>query len=413
MKIFHLSDLHIGKMLNGYSLLENQRAVLSQIVCEAKKRRPDVILLCGDIYDRSIPTGEAHKLLDHFLAELSQIEPKIPVLIIAGNHDSPERLSYADAFLEKHQIYISVMPPGKKTEYLKKVTLKDEYGPVHFYLLPFLKPGYVKNLKNEMYAEQKENAPGDGEDPSDGGKNTDEPLDSTYEAAVRLVIERENIDFSQRNVILSHQFYAGNGQKIESCESEQSVIMAGGLDRISADVLKGFDYAALGHIHKSQRAGSETIRYCGTPYKYSISEEHHKKSITVVELGEKGTKPDISFLPLRGIQDVRRIRGTLEEVLAGAQEENRRDFVSVTLTDEKEPYLFREKLEEVYDHLLEVRVDNSRTREKLQDDTEEVTVLRPLEAFAQFYEIMRGRPMEEEERGVMERIIKKEEEECL
>lgn len=392
MKIFHLSDLHIGKVLNGHSLLENQRAVLNQIIEEAKKHRPDVILLCGDIYDRTVPAGEAYKLLDRFLADLSEIEPKIPVCMIAGNHDSPERLSYGETFLEKHQIYVSVMPPQTEEAYMKKVTLYDEYGPVSFYLLPFLKPGYVRQLaKSEKDAEE---------------QNID-----SYESAVRLVLERENIDFDQRNVILSHQFYAGSGQNVETCESEQSVIMAGGLDRISAEVLMDFDYAALGHIHGSQKAGADHIRYCGTPYKYSVSEEHHSKSITVVTLKEKDSEPEISFLPLYGLQDVRQIRGTLEEVLAWAGEHNRRDFVSVTLTDEQEPYHFREQLEEIYDHLLEVRIDNSRTREKLMDETEEVQVLRPMEAFEQFYEIMTGRPMEEEERTVVERIIESEKEE--
>lgn len=417
MKLFHLSDLHIGKLLNGYSLLENQRVVLEQIVREAKKHRPDVILLCGDIYDRTVPAGEAYKLLDEFLVQLSEIEPKIPVLIIAGNHDSPERLSYAEAFLEKHQIYVSVMPPQTETEYLKKVILTDEYGPVHFYLLPFLKPGYVRGLKSHV----PENHPYNlfeysvqtlpGNDSENLVLRLRKADNDNYESAVRLVLERENIDFSERNVILSHQFYAGRGHEIETCESEQSVIMAGGLDRISAEILEEFDYAALGHIHGSQRAGAEHIRYCGTPYKYSISEEHHSKSITVVTLKEKGSSPQISFLPLSGIQDVRRLKGTLEEVLAQAKEESRHDYVSVTLTDEQEPYHFREQLEEVYDHLLEVRIDNSRTREKLTDSMEEVQVLQPLTAFEQFYETMLGRPMEVQEREIMERIIEKEKEE--
>lgn len=408
MKIFHLSDLHIGKILNGYSLLENQQVVLNQIVQEAKKHRPDVILLCGDIYDRTVPAGEAYKLLDEFLVNLSDIEPKIPVLIIAGNHDSPDRLSYAESFLEKHQIYVSVMPPQTKKEYLKKVTLTDEYGAVHFYLLPFLKPGYVRGLNCNV----SENACGLEENDSENSveKLRKNAIDN-YESAVQMVLDRETIDFGERNVILSHQFYAGRGHEIETCESEQSVIMAGGLDRISAEVLENFDYAALGHIHGSQRTGAEHIRYCGTPYKYSISEEHHNKSITVVTLKEKGSEPEISFLPLRGIQDVRRLKGTLKEVLEQAKEESRHDYVSVTLTDEQEPYHFREQLEEVYDHLLEVRIDNSRTRKKLTGEMEAVQVLQPLAAFEQFYETMLGRPMDEQERTVMESIIEQEKEE--
>lgn len=385
MKLFHLSDLHIGKNLNGYSLSENQEAVLAEIVRAAQKERPDVILICGDIYDRTVPAGEAYKVFDHFLEQLSDLEPAIPVLIIAGNHDSPERLSYAGAFLEKHHIYISVMPPVEQGEYMRKITLEDNWGPVHFYLLPFLKPGYVRGL-------------------------TEDEIDS-YESAVRLVLEREQIDQRERNVLLSHQFYAGKGVDPDTCESEQSVMMAGGLDRVSAELLAGFDYAALGHLHGAQRVGCESVRYCGTPYKYSTSEEHHKKSITVVELKEKGREPEITFIPLSGIQDVRRIRGALTELIALAGGSVCHDFVSVTLTDEEEPYHFREQLEEWYDHILEVRVDNARTREKLMEEVEEVRALQPMEAFARFYEAVRHTSLSQAEQEIMEQIMEEVREE--
>lgn len=385
MKIFHLSDLHIGKTLNGYSLQGIQRGVLGQIAKAVGEERPDVILLCGDIYDRTVPAGESYKVFDGFLEELSCISPAVPVLVIAGNHDSPDRLSYAGTFLEKHHIHISVMPPQVPGEYLKKITLYDQYGPVHFYLLPYLKPGYVRGVLEEE--------PGD------------------YETAVSKVLERESLNKGERNVLLSHQFYVGESREAETCESEQSVLMVGGLDKISSSVLKEFDYAALGHLHGSQQAGSSHIRYSGTPYKYSVSEEHHKKSITVVELEQKGAEPKIGFLPLAGVQDVRSLRGSLGEVLLAATMENRHDFVSVTLTDEEEPYLFREQLEEVYDHLLEVRVDNTRTREKLADVTEEVSAMKPGEAFETFFETVLKRPMDEAERAVMERIIQEEKEE--
>ncbi|CUX56765.1 Nuclease SbcCD subunit D [Clostridium sp. C105KSO15] len=386
MKIFHLSDLHIGKQLNGYSLKENQEAVLNQIVDYAASQYPDVILICGDIYDKTAPSGEAYTMFGNFLEALSGIKPEITVLIIAGNHDSPERLSYASAFLERHRIHLSVFPPRNQEEYLKKVVLRDENGPVNFYLLPFLKPGYVRQLFLD-------NQP-------DG-----------YESAIRAVLERETIDAGERNILLSHQFYTAGSKDPETCESEQAVIMAGGLDRVDASVLSGFDYIALGHIHGSQKVGKASVRYCGTPYKYSVSEENHKKSVTVVNIGKKGDEPELEFLPLNGIQDVRRERGTLSEILKRATEENRHDFVSVTLTDEEEPYRVRERLEEVFDHMLELRVDNERTRHKRLEEGETVPVLKPLEAFRQFFKAVRGEEMTMEEEQAMERIVQEAKEE--
>ncbi len=380
MKIFHLSDLHIGKQLNGYSLRENQEAVLCQILNYASEEHPDAILICGDIYDKTVPSGEAYTIFSNFLISISQIKPRIPVLIIAGNHDSPERLSYAGPFLEKHSIHVSAFLPGSSEEYLKKVVLEDEYGPVNFYLLPFLKPGYIRPLFED-------NQP------------------AGYESAVKAVLEREQIDFKQRNILLSHQFYGSGGKDPETCESEQAVIMAGGLDRVDISVLPDFDYVALGHIHGSQKVGGRRIRYCGTPYKYSVSEEFHKKSVTVVKIGEKGEEPELEFLPLKGFQDVRRERGSLAELLERAEDKNRHDFVSITLTDEEEPYRVRERLEEVYSHILEIRVDNQRTRQKLLERAEEVPVLKPLEAFRQFYKAVKGKDMTVEEEEAMERIV--------
>ena len=386
MKIFHLSDLHIGKQLNGYSLKENQEKVLNQIVDYAAAQQPDAVLICGDIYDKTAPSGEAYTMFGNFLEALSGIKPEITVLIIAGNHDSPERLSYASAFLERHRIHLSVFPPRNQEEYLKKVVLRDENGPVNFYLLPFLKPGYVRQLFPD-------NQP-------DG-----------YESAIRAVLERETIDAGERNILLSHQFYTAGSKDPETCESEQAVIMAGGLDRVDASVLSDFDYIALGHIHGSQKVGKTSVRYCGTPYKYSVSEENHKKSVTVVNIGKKGDEPELEFLQLNGIQDVRRERGTLSEILKRATEENRHDFVSVTLTDEEEPYRVRERLEEVFDHMLELRVDNERTRHKRLEEGETVPVLKPLEAFRQFFKAVRGEEMTMEEEQAMERIVQEAKEE--
>ena len=395
MKLFHLSDLHIGKLLCGYSLKENQERVLSRIVAYAQEEHPDAILICGDIYDKSAPSGEAYVMFDRFLEALSEIRPRIPVFIIAGNHDSPERLSYASAFLEKHSIYLSVFPPVREDEYLKKITLEDEYGPVDFYLLPFLKPGWLRPLLPEESA-------------------------FSYEEAVRFLLSREKIDPGRRNVILSHQFYTAGQSEPETCDSEVAVAMAGGLDRIDISVLDAFDYAALGHLHGSQKVGRMSARYCGTPYKYSVSEEHHHKAVTVVELGEKGEEPQLRFLPLSGLQDVRRLRGTLDEVLAAAESAAPspsavqpsvsgvcHDFVSVTITDEQEPYRIRERLEERYDHLLELRVDNARTRARMAESgTENDPAPEPMEAFRQFYETVNHTPLPEEGERIMKRLIR-------
>ena len=395
MKLFHLSDLHIGKLLCGYSLKENQERVLSRIVTYAQEEHPDAILICGDIYDKSAPSGEAYVMFDRFLEALSEIRPRIPVLIIAGNHDSPERLSYASAFLEKHSIYLSVFPPVREDEYLKKITLEDEYGPVDFYLLPFLKPGYLRPLLPEGSA-------------------------FSYEEAVRFLLSREKIDSGRRNVILSHQFYMAGQSEPETCDSEVAVAMAGGLDKIDISVLDAFDYAALGHLHGSQKVGRLSARYCGTPYKYSVSEERHHKAVTVVELGKKGEGPQLRFLPLSGLQDVRRLRGTLEEVLEAAESAAPspsagqpsvsgvcHDFVSVTITDEQEPYRIRERLEERYDHLLELRVDNARTRARMAESgTENDPAPEPMEAFRQFYETVNHTPLPEEGERIMKRLIR-------
>lgn len=387
MKLFHISDLHIGKQLNGYSLKENQEAVLSMIVQAAREHRPDAVLICGDIYDKSMPSGEAFTVFDRFLNGLAAIEPRIPVLIIAGNHDSPERLQFAKRFLEQAQIYLSVMPPGVSGEHLRKIVLRDAYGPVNFYLLPFLKPGYVRHLSMR----------GEGFD--------------GYESALRSVLEAEEIDWEQRNVLLSHQFYVAKGQETKVCDSEQAVITVGGLDHIHASLVEDFDYVALGHLHGSQQIGSGHIRYCGSPYKYSVSEERQEKGILMVRLGAKGEAVKVEVIPLHGIQDVRQERGTLEEVLHRAEEKNRHDFVSIVITDEREPGYLREQLEEVYDHMLELRIDNARTRSRLLESGEEIPVLQPMEAFSRFYQAICHSAMTEKEERVMSRLIEEAKEE--
>lgn len=385
MKFFHLSDLHIGKQLHYYNLKENQRAILQQIINRAEEYRPDAILICGDIFDKSVPSAEAYTIFDEFLNKLADIKPQIPVLMIAGNHDNPQRLSYAGAFLEKHGIYVSVLPPQKEEEHIRKVELQDEWGKVNFYLLPFLKPGYVRHLFQE-------------------GVVTD------YNSAIRELLHRDGIDKEQipmeeRNVLLSHQFYVNGKEQPQVCDSEQWTAQVGGLDSVEASFVEHFDYVALGHIHGAQKVRNSHIRYCGTPLKYSVSEEKHEKSITLVTLEEKGTEPVIEIIPLLPMQEVRTEKGLLSEILERATEENCHDFISVTITDEKEPYHPREQLEEKYDFILELRVDNQRTRAFAELPENEEFQMSPLEVFHSFYQDMRGQTMSEEEEIWLKRIL--------
>lgn len=383
MKIFHISDLHIGKHLHMHNLAQDQAYILHEIVEKAKEYRPDTIVVAGDIYDKSIPSGEAYRLFDTFLDELAQIEPVIPVLIIAGNHDHAERLQYASGFMERHQIYISVMPPQAEEEYLKKITLTDEHGEVDFYLFPFTKPGYVRNLLGNAQ-------------------------ELTYESAYAGVLAREQIEESKRNVLVAHQFFITQGQKTQTCDSEQLSLLVGGIDAIDTSVVSAFDYVAAGHIHGAQNLAQGKVRYCGTPLKYSVSEEKHHKSITMITLGKKGTEPLLELIPLEPLRDVRRIKGTLAELLSqvnGKQE----DYVSITLTDEKEPYRPKDSLDEVYTHILEIALDNSRTRairNSIYEQEEESQMQKsPLEEFRDFYEMMQQQPLSAIEEQALAEIM--------
>lgn len=384
MKFFHLSDLHIGKHLYYYSLLEDQRYVLNQVLKAAKREKPDAILLSGDIYDKQLPSAEAVKILDWFLTELSHRSPKITVLVIGGNHDSGERLEFARELLGKNGVHIAGVPGREKEEMVRQITLEDAYGEVHFYLLPFTKPAYVRSRLSSGNQDQNEG---------------EEKIDS-YEEAVAALLRRIPLNQQDRNVLLSHQFYVAGGQNPETCDSE--IRMVGGVDQVDVRVLEGFDYAALGHIHRAQKIGKEVYRYAGTLLKYSVSEEKHQKSFTMVNLGEKGEAPKIQQIPVEPLRDLKVLRGTLQEVLE--RKDAAHDFVSITLTDEEEPYLPKERLELVFDHILEIRIDNARTR-KILDFYEEEEVEEDLFAsFETFFALTQGREMSGAEQEEMKKV---------
>ena len=378
MKIFHISDLHIGKQLHYYNLREEQEDMLEKIILAAEAHEPDVMVIAGDIYDKSAPSAEAYEIFNQFLNRLTRLPKPMPVLLIAGNHDNASRLSYASAFLENSQIYISAKAPGLG-EYLKKITVQDAYGDVNFYLLPFIRPRDVRQLFEEGVV-------------------------TSYDTAVAAVLNRETIDDTKRNVLVAHQFFVAGTAEPERCDSEQNYIAVGGIDSVDICHVQNFDYAALGHIHGAQKMGAEHIRYSGTPLKYSVSEARHQKGITMVTLQEKGVPLQIEQLPLTPLHDVRKLEGTLEELLH-LDHAPLEDYVSITLKDEDGLYRPKDQLEERYRRILEVRLDNTRIRHKLAHTMSSEEHLTPFEAFQAFYQEMNGQPVSEEEARVIADVI--------
>ncbi|MGY3665637.1 MAG: exonuclease SbcCD subunit D [Roseburia sp. 1XD42-69] len=378
MKFFHISDLHIGKQLHHYSLREEQRHILESILYLAERERPDALLLAGDIYDAGVPSGEAVELFDFFLTSLCRKVPNISVFVIAGNHDSGKRISFASDILARQKVYMAGLPPMEEGEFLRKVVLEDSWGKVNFYLLPFTKPSHLRKFRKEPF--------------------------SSYEEALKFLLERETVNREERNVILSHQFYTSSGRKPQQSDSE--TISVGGIDQVDISILKDFDYGALGHIHRPQNMG-KFIRYCGTPLAYSVSEADQEKTVTMVTMEGKGKEPVIDELPLTPMRRVRKLKGRLYEILDLAQGSIVEDFVSIMLTDEIEAYEPMEELKEMYHRILELGVDNKRTRDAMDISFEEVEEMEPLCAFLSFFREMRGRDITEEERSLAEKVILK------
>lgn len=339
MKFFHLSDLHIGIKLYNHDLLEDQKFVLGQIVDLAGKEKPDAIVIAGDIYDKAIPPVEAVGVFDHFVRALRKTAPDVAIMMISGNHDSAPRVNLYRKILEEQKIHMIGLPPQCPEEHIEKVTLRDEWGNVNFYLLPFVKPSMVKQIT--------------------GTEENGNLL--SYQDSLKRMLEREEINKEERNVCVSHQFYLPSGtdaQQVQRMDSE--ICTVGNIDQVSTEVLKAFDYCALGHIHKPMKVGREEIRYCGTPMQYSISEAGQQKAVLMVELEEKGTYR-VTPLPLRPLHEVRIIKGELQEVLQQECE----DYVSVILTDRMDLDVceMQDRLYAAFPNLLEIR----RERERVTD----------------------------------------------
>lgn len=373
MKLFHLSDLHIGKRVNEFSMIEDQKYILTQILYAADQEKPDGILISGDVYDRTIPTAEAVQVFDAFLTRLS--EQKIPVFIISGNHDSAERLAFGSSLMGKSGIYFSKVYDGT----VEKIPMQDAHGTVWIYLLPFLRPSTIRHALPERAEEVQSVAD-----------------------AVRIALEQTKIDEKERNVLLAHQFVTG----AKRCDAEE--LQVGDVDQIPAELFASFDYVALGHIHSPQKVGRETVRYCGAPLKYSFSEAVQEKSITVVELKEKGCV-DLRTIPLKPLHDLRKIRGTYLEVTAKSFYENRdcEDYLQVTLTDEEDVPDGMAKLRTIYPNLMRLEYDNKRTRSNAEvRAAERVEEKSEQELFQEFYELQNNQPMTEVQEQFVEELLR-------
>lgn len=384
MKLIHLSDLHLGKRVNEYSMLEDQEYILKKILGVIDEERPDGVIIAGDVYDKSVPSAEAVQLFDEFLVSLAK--RRLEVFVISGNHDSPERIAFGSRIMDASGIHMSPVYDGK----IRPISLQDKYGPVDIYLLPFIKPAHVRRFHEDREI-------------------------VTYTDAVSVAIEDMHLDPTRRNVLVTHQFVTG------AARSESEEISVGGSDNVDAEVFDDFDYVALGHIHSPQNCGSERIRYCGTPLKYSFSEAKDQKSVTIVELAEKGSlevstaeTPRKGRLAIRTAElvpkrDMVELRGTYEELTLKSFYEGtswQEDYVHITLTDEEDVPDAIGKLRIIYHNLMKLDYDNKRTRAGVQvTGVADVENRTPLELFEDFYELQNNQPMSEEQIALARALI--------
>ena len=372
MKFIHLSDLHLGKRIYETSLIEDQQYILGQILNIIDEEKPDGVLIAGDIYDKSFQPVDAMKLFDDFLNELHN--RSLSIFIISGNHDSADRVAFASQIMSNQKIHLAPAYQGK----IHSIDLKDDYGSLHIYMLPFVKKALVKSLY------------------------PDEPIETTTDA-LKCVIDHTELNENDRNVLIAHQFVTG------SAASGSEEYTVGGADNVDAYVFDVFDYVALGHIHGPQYVSRETIRYCGTPLKYSFSEVNHEKSVTMVELREKGNT-EVRTIPLTPLRDMRDIKGTYYDLMSKEEYQNTNcdDYIRAILTDENDVPDAIARLRTVYPNILTLDYDNQRTRQKV-DFTEAADIEKktPYDLFAEFFEQRNGRPMDTNQEKLVKELIQK------
>lgn len=371
----HLADLHLGKRVNGFSMMEDQEYILNRILEIMEEEQPDGLLIAGDVYDKTIPPAEAMRRMDDFLTAVA--EKHVPVFLISGNHDSAERVAFGHQLMQGSGIWISPVYDGT----IRHHTLGDRWGEVNIYLIPFLRPSVVRSFFPDVEIED-------------------------YTDALRTIIEDLQVDTSRRNVVLAHQFVTAAGALPETCDSEQ--LSVGGLDRVDGSVFSPFDYTALGHLHGPQRVGSETIRYAGSPLKYSFSELHQKKSVTVAELRAKG-ETEIRQIPLQPRREMIELRGTFEEILEEARKkgEPQTDYYHMILTDETDVVDALSRLREYYPNIMLLDYDNRRTRsQKEVEQLDRVEERTPGELFAALYEQQNGQEMDSDRKEYLDGLIR-------
>lgn len=373
MKLMHLSDLHLGKRVNGFSQIPDQVHILYEILAVVQNQAPDAVLICGDVYDKSVPSAEAVELFDSFLSQLAGLGPD--VFIISGNHDSAERIAFGGRLFAASRVYVSPVYDGTVTTIEKS----DEFGPVQFHLLPFIKPAHVRPHFPEANI-------------------------TSYTDAVRSALGGIDLADGKRHVLLTHQTVTG----AERSESEELSI--GGTDNVDAEIFAGFDYVALGHLHRPQNVGTPSIRYCGTPLKYSFSESAHQKSVTIAELRHKGDLT-VTAIPLAPLRDMKELKGTYAELTARdfyAGTDYPSCYLHITLTDEDDIPEALGKLRAIYPYIMKLSYDNTRTR--LQQNPLETAAQpesSPLELFELLYEKQNNQPMTDEQAEFVRRLMEK------
>ncbi|MGN0598941.1 MAG: exonuclease SbcCD subunit D [Oscillospiraceae bacterium] len=371
MKLMHLSDLHIGKRLNEFSLLDDQSYILDEILRITEEQKPDAAAIAGDIYDKSTPSAEAVALFDSFITRLARLVK--PIFVISGNHDSAERIAFGSSLMQTAGVYLSPVYNGAA----EPIRVNDEFGSVNIYMLPFIRPSDVRRVYLD---------------------DDTESFDSAFKAAVSHLDVNEN----ERNIMIAHQFITG------AAAGGSESVSVGGLDNISAEVFAPFDYTALGHIHSRQNISSEKVRYCGTPLKYSFSEAKDEKTVTFANIGEKGSL-SVKEVPLCPIRDLREIKGSYLEITDRSfyDKFNREDYIHVTLTDENDIPEAIGRLRAVYPNIMKLDYDNTRTRENrtITDLADEVQ-RSPAELFSEFYENCNNAALSDEQKEYLDGVIK-------